>query len=243
MSRPGRIAVACACGRRMTVRSELAGTKGRCPSCGALLEVPTLDAAALQRTTGRPAKVGAGRSAPRTAAGSTCSICQTVIDGDEEAVGCQQCELPYHVECWDEYGGCAAYGCENAPKVEKKPEEARKECPYCAETIPAKALRCPSCRERFEDARPVDREEYIHNLIAEPERKRIKGKAIGILAASLLPCAGPVILIIGVLWLQNGAKDFEEAGEIYRVVVKAAASMGGIHTILMLLFFAGLAVA
>ena len=127
--------------------------------------------------------------------------------------------------------------------MEKKAEEARKECPFCAEMIPAKALRCPSCREHFDDARPVDREEYIQNLLAEPERKRIKGKAIAILAGSLLPCVGPVILIIGLLWLQNGAKDFDEAGEIYRVVVKAAASMGGVHTALILLYFVGLMLA
>ncbi len=223
------------------MRAELAGTRGRCPSCGALLEVPTVQQGSKARATGRPASAGTQRaSVKHDAAGSTCSICQTVVAEGEEAVGCRKCELPYHVECWDEYGGCAAYGCENAPKVEKKAEDARKECPFCAESIPAKALRCPSCRERFEDARPVDREEYIQNLVAEPGRSRIRGKAIAFLAASLLPCAGPVILVIGWFWLQNSQSEFEDAGEIYRVVVKAAASMAGVHTVLLFLYFIAL---
>jgi hypothetical protein len=227
------------------VRAELAGTRGRCPSCGALLQVPTLEEAARARPTARRAAAGGGdaRSTPKEAVGATCSICQTTVGAGEPALGCRVCDLPYHAECWEEYGGCAAYGCENAPKVEKKPEEARKECPFCGESIPAKALRCPSCRERFEDARPVDREEYINDIIQEPKRKQTRAKALALLTLALIPCAGPVTLIIGAMWFQSGKRDFDEAGELYRVMVGASAGMGGLHTLLLLAFFVGLITA
>ena len=42
------IKVTCSCGRVLNVKDELAGKKGRCPSCGNVLQVPTLEEAAVE---------------------------------------------------------------------------------------------------------------------------------------------------------------------------------------------------
>ena len=227
MSGAPRIPVSCPCGRRLTVRADLAGSRGRCPSCGRLLEIPA--AAAPQ------ADLGAGRAKLEHTHGATCAVCQTLIEEGDQPVGCQACDSPYHRECWNEYGGCAAYGCANAPKQEPK-RDVEKQCPFCAELIPAKVTRCPSCRERFEDARPLD-EGYVDGLLAEPQLKATRQKAFWFLAASILPCVGPVTAVVGWTWLQSGSSQLEEAGGVYATMVKAGAMLGvtytGLHVLLL----------
>lgn len=222
-----RIAIGCECGRRLTVRAERAGGRTRCPGCGNLLEIPQAGAS--------PSEPTATAAAPTVMAqGRTCAVCQTLVEAEEPAVGCPGCATPYHAECWQEYGGCATYGCQHAPKQEKT-SEPTKECPFCAETIPAKVLRCPSCRERFEDARPVDREEYIQGLINAPEHRKLRNRCLTFLALSILPCLGPVTLPVGVVWLKNNRAEFEQAGPVFLVMVCVATAMGATHSLLIAL--------
>ena len=90
------ITLQCPCGRRMTVGPQHAGRQGRCPSCGRLLQIP---AAASMAPAAAPSPTFAGN----------CAICQTSIAGDEPATRCSACHLPYHEDCWQDYGGCAHY--------------------------------------------------------------------------------------------------------------------------------------
>ena len=39
-----------------------------------------------------------------------CSICYTVIAEGEAPKSCPDCQVEYHLSCWDEIGGCGSYG-------------------------------------------------------------------------------------------------------------------------------------
>lgn len=239
-----RIAVVCQCGRRLTVAAEMAGRKGRCPSCGDLMQIPHAAPAPSAYTAPAPSYSGAvGTPVDSVETSTTCTICQTMIEGTDPITECKACLLGFHAECWEEYGGCATYGCKEAPKTEKKAEDVRKECPYCGEMIRAKAIRCPSCRERFEDARPVDRDEYFQEMMDAPVRKAFRAKTLGFLAASIVPCLGPIMLVLGVMWLKSKDEEFEKVGNVYRVMIGTGTTLGGIHTFLLILFLLSLAVS
>lgn len=43
-----------------------------------------------------------------------CNICSYPIEQQlENKTVCSACGLPFHSECWNEIGGCSAYGCTN----------------------------------------------------------------------------------------------------------------------------------
>ena len=48
-----------------------------------------------------------------------CSICHALIQEQEAVHGCDRCGQDYHDDCWQENGGCATYGCEAAPIIDK----------------------------------------------------------------------------------------------------------------------------
>lgn len=48
--------------------------------------------------------------------GKTCPVCQTPIKPGTVVSVCPACDMPYHQECWEYNGGCATYGCANAPR-------------------------------------------------------------------------------------------------------------------------------
>ena len=47
-----------------------------------------------------------------------CNICSyPIIPHSEDKKTCSACGLPFHTECWNEIGGCSAYGCSNVNSV------------------------------------------------------------------------------------------------------------------------------
>jgi hypothetical protein len=84
----------------------------------------------------------------------TCSRCNAALAFGQDAVACLRCEQVYHAACWDEAGGCASAGCENAaiPRldpqttVHKEVPPGRQECPHCGRQFRAGAKICPSCK-------------------------------------------------------------------------------------------------
>ena len=61
--------------------------------------------------------------ANRRIAGKVCAICQDKIRFGEEICICNYCELPFHVPCWEENGGCGTYGCEASPDAAGRQRE------------------------------------------------------------------------------------------------------------------------
>jgi hypothetical protein len=51
-----------------------------------------------------------------------CSICQTPIQVGDPSTSCDECHLPFHVECWEENLGCSAYGCSNVNALRTGPD-------------------------------------------------------------------------------------------------------------------------
>jgi len=79
------IKVTCSCGRVMNLKDDLAGKKGRCPSCGDVLHVPTLEEAAAAEAAAQmpgPAVEGEGET-------KACVHCGKPIP--MEAVFCTHC--------------------------------------------------------------------------------------------------------------------------------------------------------
>ena len=51
-----------------------------------------------------------------------CNVCQSTILPSDSKICCDECNLPFHVECWEENLGCSAYGCSSVNKLRKGPD-------------------------------------------------------------------------------------------------------------------------
>lgn len=51
----------------------------------------------------------------------SCPYCRFEVRA-EDAVTCDACQAAHHVDCWDDNGGCAVYGCVNSPKPDAADE-------------------------------------------------------------------------------------------------------------------------
>ena len=99
--------VSCTCGARIKLPETRGNVVLRCPKCKAELVTPA------------EGQIVTSALADPRALGATCPICQTSIGADEASLVCPACDQVHHRECWNDVGGCATYGCENAPKSEK----------------------------------------------------------------------------------------------------------------------------
>ena len=104
-----------------------------CQYCGSKLAEP-----AAEVNSAVPASV------PELA-GKTCPFCKAPFIEGEAVVFCSHCEMPHHLDCWKENGGCTTFGCtgnigkiigaeqknvQSAPVATRKPAEVPKAVPY-----------------------------------------------------------------------------------------------------------------
>lgn len=144
-------------------------------------------------------------AAGTSTAGKTCSICQSAIITGEHVVYCPDCALPFHHECWQENGGCSAYGCKSAPRTVKAEPAAQtistiwggeKPCPACGRSIRAQALKCRFCGATFETRDLVTADEYTRREYDGQEYEAARNKVIVMFLASVSGCLTPIALIV-----------------------------------------------
>lgn len=230
----------CTCGKRLEAPESAAGTRGRCPGCGKVLTIPRPEEATLGPEPG----AASGEEAA-SAVGQTCTVCQTTIAAGEAVVFCPECQLPYHGDCWRENGGCAAYGCDQAPKTVKPAEPQgdevsrrgwgdSKKCPYCGETIRAAALKCKFCHEVFETAEPITRADLRKVEAAKQRSGSDRGKAIVYFIFSVLSCFAPITAMLGAFWMFYDRKKFGTMDLTSRVLVGAGFAVSCLVTLIMI---------
>jgi hypothetical protein len=157
-----------------------------------------------------------------------CKICEHRVDEGQPVHTCPECLSVYHQPCWEYLGGCAVYGCAHMFAVKKADDEAvtiwgmsEKVCPACAEKIPAAALQCPLCRTKFDDIRPMAREELLRQP-DDPGLRSYRRKAGWLLFFSLMGFTSPLALLVGGLWYWQKKDEIERAGTAVKGLVLLA---------------------
>lgn len=152
-----------------------------------------------------------------------CSICQGLLDDNEERIKCSECRNEFHAECWRQNGGCGTPGCRNLPEVKTKNEQhysqdsfwgkESKICPACGEKIAVNALQCPFCDEEFSTDMPIGQEEYkAEKVVRRPGSMPPAGKtSVAVLVFGIIGFTSVFDLIFGGIWfLRNRNKLKEE---------------------------------
>jgi hypothetical protein len=124
-------------------------------------------------------------------------------------------------------------------KEVKKPEAAvafwgssQKQCPFCAETIPMAALKCPLCHAEFEDIAPVSRED-LKPKRPDPALRAYYKSAVRMLVFSLLGLPSPFVLIFGGIWYRNRRKEIDRAGPTTRALVVLSLLVSTLYLVLV----------
>jgi hypothetical protein len=175
-----------------------------------------------------------------------CTICHTLIAPEDPVAECPTCRQQYHQGCWDELGGCATYGCQEAAPAEK-PQPAAvvgagwgdwKTCPHCRREIGASLVVCP-CGARFPNADPMTGPEYRAWL----ERERwVRGRKLTILLlfiASLLGIPAPATGAVAGGLAHQAREELAGSDGTYVAIGYGAAALGAVNLLLMLLLAAG----
>ena len=164
-----------------------------------------------------------------------CQICRwPIVDGQTVQL-CPGCESGYHEACWNELGGCAAYGCTRMVEVKSSEDElitiwgmSEKVCPACAEKIPAAAMECPLCRTKFTGIRPMEPEELLRKQ-DDPEVVSYRRKAVWLLVFSVLGITSPLALIIGGIWYWSKKDRIEQTGPTVRGITLIALIISALY--------------
>ena len=128
-----------------------------------------------------------------------CTICHTLIKEGDETAHCSECENVYHQSCWDEMGGCATYGCAEAPVAEKTAPTSgqgrgwgdTKRCPGCGREINSSVLVC-LCGAQFPYADPMTHEAYVEYLEDMGARRSARNLLLLLFLLTAAGLPGPI---------------------------------------------------
>ena len=168
-----------------------------------------------------------------------CPYCLSPIAGGEPLFQCPECLTAHHQECWEELGGCATYGCPRMVEVRKPGGEdlsfwgqTEKKCPMCAETISLAALDCPFCHTKFDDIKPMDREDLLAH--SAPVDTRMRHQAMLLLIFSALGLPSPITLFIGLIWYARKKRELLEVDASVRAFVLISILISALYIVLVL---------
>jgi hypothetical protein len=179
------------------------------------------------------------------AVGATCPVCQSTIGQDEAIITCPVCHQVHHGECWTEVGGCATYGCSQAPEAEKIAPVATplsawgdvKRCPACGESIKAIALRCRYCGEDFHTVDPLSLQDLRGQAVREESLTKLRTWVPVIFVLSLLGVFAPVMAIVAPLVVLPRRKALARAGPLFLIMGYSSIVVSILYSILVGLFF------
>jgi Prokaryotic RING finger family 1 len=224
--------ITCNCGAKIKVPELRNDAVLRCPRCKAELVL-----------AGEGRIVTARLADPRTQ-GGICAICQSAIDPGEAVLVCPSCDQVHHRECWNEVGGCATYGCENAPVAEKSaPAEApraawgdTKKCPACGEKIKSIALRCRYCGTDFDTVDPLTIKDLHKQVKKEEGLRATKTLVIVLFVLSTLGCFAPILFFAAPSYVLFKRDTVSKAGPAYLVMAYSAIAISVLYSILFVVF-------
>jgi hypothetical protein len=225
--------VSCTCGARIKLPEARSNQALRCPRCKA------------EQVAAAPGPIVTSALADPRTHGATCPVCQSVVASHEAVLACPTCDQVHHRDCWTEVGGCATYGCDNAPKSDKiAPAEAprsawgdTKKCPACGEKIKSIALRCRYCGTDFETVDPLTLKDLRGQVVKEERLQATRIAVIVLFVLSILGCPAPVLSIVAPCYVFLKRRTIARAGPTYLVMGYSAIGISFLYLILGTLFF------
>jgi len=151
----------------------------------------------------------------------------------------------HHQECWAEVGGCGAYGCGNAPAPVAAQGTAAvtsawgdsKQCPVCAETIKAIAVKCRFCGCELGTVDPISGEDYVNRVEAKARERGLKSWVVAGFVLSLIGLLAPLMLLIFWLLMLRARDRVSKAGPLFSALAYAALGISAVYSLMMLVVF------